>query len=233
MTGRTGADPYADLSRRTTGGGAGRGLVVAGVAAVALVVLAVVAVLLAGGDGTDGSEAVQEVAAVEVPGDALPPFPEVDGLVAPVEEDPAVGMTPSAIRGQDFAGESSVIDPADGRSKVVVFLAHWCPHCQKELPMIQRWAEAGNLPEDVELWAVVTGTRSDQNNYPPSQWLAREGWSGGVVLDNADTDAATSWGLTGFPYLVFLDADGRVARRASGELPESDLDALAREISGT
>jgi cytochrome c biogenesis protein CcmG, thiol:disulfide interchange protein DsbE len=163
----------------------------------------------------------------------MPPFPDVDGLVAPAEADPAVGLTPPAIRGQDFAGESSVLDPYDDRPKVVVFLAHWCSHCQKELPMIQRWAEAGNLPADAELWAVMTSTRSDQNNYPPSEWLAREGWSGRVVLDNADTDAATSWGLTGFPYLVFLDADGRVVRRASGELPEAELDALAREAAGS
>src|SRR5690606_20036411 len=141
------------------------------------------------------------------------------------EDDPAVGQTPPTLTGQDFEGEPSSIDPGDGRATVVVFLAHWCPHCQKEVPMIQGWVDDGNLPDDVDLYAVTTATRADQNNYPPSEWLEREGWSEGILLDDPDQSAASAWGLTGYPYIVFIDAEGQVVRRASGELPEEDLDA--------
>lgn len=230
---RSGANPYEDLSRRTSAGRSRNGLVIGGVAVALVAVLAVVAIVLTGGeDGGETIDAVQEQAGVEATGTALPPYPKVQGFIAPAEEDPAVGETPPTLTGENFAGEPSSIDPGDGRAKVVMFLAHWCPHCQKEVPMVQGWVDDGNLPEDVDLYAVVTGTREDQNNYPPSKWLSREGWSEGILLDDPDQSAASAWGLTGYPYIVFIDADGRVVRRASGELPEADLDALVRQLAG-
>ena len=159
-------------------------------------------------------DAIQETAAVVVEGEPLPQYPETTGYVADPATDPAVGLTPPTLTGQDFEGNDVTIDPADGTPQVVVFAAHWCPHCQKEIPLIQEWIDEGSLPDGVEISLVSTSARADGPEYPPSEWLSGADWSSTVLLDNADQSAATVYGLTGFPYMVFIGADGTVTQRA-------------------
>lgn len=196
------------------------GMIVIGVVAALVVIAGVVALVVTSeGGGDDVADAVQEQGTVEVSGDSLPEYPADGGLAADPATDPAVGMTPPTLTGTDFAGEPVTIDPAADGPMVVVFAAHWCPHCQKEIPLIQDWIDEGNLPEGVQVNLISTGVQADQNNYPPSEWLAREGWSEQVLLDNPDQTASQVYGLSGYPYMVFVDADGTVTQRASGELP--------------
>ena len=56
------------------------------------------------------------------------------------------------------------------------FVAHWCPHCQAEVPRIVALAEQGRLPEGVDVAAVSTAVDATAPNYPPSAWLDRVGW---------------------------------------------------------
>jgi thiol-disulfide isomerase/thioredoxin len=207
------------------------GMIVIGVV-VALVVIAGVVALVVTSEGGDdaAADAVQEQGTVEVSGDSLPEYPADGGLAADPATDPAVGMTPPTLSGQDFAGEPVSIDPANG-PMVVVFAAHWCPHCQKEIPLIQDWIDEGNLPEGVQVNLVSTGVQANQNNYPPSEWLAQEGWSEQVLLDNPDQTAAQVYGLSGYPYLVFVDGDGAVTQRASGELPIEQFGQFVDDIA--
>lgn len=114
---------------------------------------------------------------------------------------------------------------------VVIFAAHWCPHCQKEVPLIQDWIDDGNLPEGVQVNMVSTSVQADGTNYPPSGWLSDVGWSEQILLDNPDSTAASAWGLTGYPYIVFVDGDGKVVQRASGELPIDQFDEFVGEIA--
>ena len=219
-------DPRAGGSRNNT-------LLIGGIAIALVAILAVVAIFLTGGEDDDAaSDAIQEQGPVEVAGEALAAYPEVQSFVAPADRDPAVGQTPPTLTGRSFGGDRVVIDPSDGTAKVVVFLAHWCPHCQAEVPVLQQWVDDGNLPEDVELFAVSTAVTQDRPNYPPSEWLEREGWTSPVLLDDPDQRASSAWGLQSFPYLVFVDAEGNVARRASGELPAEEFAALVDEIAG-
>ena len=53
-----------------------------------------------------------------------------------------------------------------------MFLAHWCPHCQAEVPRIVTLAKAGAF-DGLDVASVATGTSSQYPNYPPSAWLAR------------------------------------------------------------
>ena len=55
-------------------------------------------------------------------------------------------------------------------------------------------------------------------------WLAREGWTAPVITD-PDGSVASAYGLTAFPFFVFVNADGTVAARATGELPMPELQA--------
>ncbi|MDH3607456.1 MAG: hypothetical protein OER12_10740, partial [Acidimicrobiia bacterium] len=46
--------------------------------------------------------------------------------------DPAVGLAAPTIAGTSFDGSAVSIEPS-GKHQVVIFLAHWCPHCQSEV----------------------------------------------------------------------------------------------------
>ncbi|MGH8872730.1 MAG: TlpA family protein disulfide reductase, partial [Acidimicrobiia bacterium] len=85
-----------------------------------------------------------------VEGDPLPMF--TSGA-----QDAAVGLPAPTVTGADWEGNPVSIEP-DGSPKIVLFLAHWCPHCQNEVPVVQDWVDAGNLPDDVELISVATST---------------------------------------------------------------------------
>jgi thiol-disulfide isomerase/thioredoxin len=143
-------------------------------------------------------------------------------------DDPAVGRVIPAITGSSFDG-SSVAIATNGRPKLLLFLAHWCPHCQREVPVVQSWIDAGRLPADVEIVSVATSNDPARPNYPPEAWLAREHWTSPVLVD-ADGAAAWAYGLDAFPYWVAVDANNRVVSRVTGELSPGQLDALVASV---
>lgn len=187
----------------------------------AIVVIFLLAFFLTKGDepaGETGGETggIQETGPVEVSGDALPAFEDPSN-------DAAVGQQAPVLTGETFEGDPIEIG-TPGRPAVVVFLAHWCPHCQIEVPRVKAFIDEGSVPEGIDITSVATSTSDTQANYPPSDWLEREGWQPPVMVDEAGGKAADAYGLTGFPYFVFLNADGTVDARISGEV---DMETFA------
>ena len=116
-----------------------------------------------------------------------------------------------------------------GDPKVIAFLAHWCPHCQAEVPRLTAWADAGNAPDDVDIVAVSTNVSQVRPNFPPSDWLDEEGWPFPTMKDDALSSAHSAFGAGGFPYFVVVDADGNVVNRTSGELTEGQIEVLLEQ----
>lgn len=153
--------------------------------------------------------------------------PAADGslpLYDATAEDTAVGMTIPTITGKDFDGNDITIGP-DGKAKVILFVAHWCPHCQREVPLLKAHLDDNPMPDDVELLTVSTSVKPGADNYPPQEWLDSEGWSAPVLADDEASSAARQFGLSAFPYFVVVDADGKVVARASGEISTDQFDA--------
>ncbi|MCB0993928.1 MAG: redoxin domain-containing protein [Acidimicrobiales bacterium] len=190
--------------------------------AVAVAIAVALAVALAVGGGSDSSSK-QQVAFVNVQGSALPPF---EGTSGP--SDPAIGQIPPSLRGANFDDERVEVNPGDGRPMVVGFFAHWCPHCQAELPRLSDWLndDANSVPEGVDVIAVSTGVDRGSPNYPPSSWFDEEGWPEPIILDTDTNAAAQAWGLTGYPYFVVIDGTGAVIGRTSGELDQTQWETL-------
>ena len=66
--------------------------------------------------------------------------------------------------------------------------------------------------------AASTRVSAPDGNYPPSEWLEREGVSGvPTIADDEGSTALAAYGAGRFPYLVYLDADNNVVLRTSGE----------------
>jgi thiol-disulfide isomerase/thioredoxin len=175
---------------------------------------------------TTGSTVVApaETRPVEVTGTALPRY---EG-----EPDPAVGRPIAEITGAGFDGAPVTIAP-DGRPKLVLFVAHWCPHCQREVPKLSEYLRQHPLPADVDMVTVATGTSPDRPNYPPSGWLAREKWPGSVLADSTQSTAASAFGLSAYPFFVAVDASGKVVARTSGELTTETFAQLMQAARGS
>ena len=186
---------------------------------VALALIAVVAGLVGGGDDDDDATASTgtETREVEVTGDVLAQLEDP-------ANDPAVGEPAPVVSGETFAGDELTI-PGDGPA-IVVFLAHWCPHCQREVPVLLDYFAKEGMPEDVDVLGVATSIDPASPNYPPSEWFEREGWEIPTLFDDATDSAARAFGLSAYPYFVAIDADGNVVARTSGELDAAQLEAL-------
>jgi len=179
-------------------------IVIGGVVVVAI--LAILAVFLSQPSTAEVSEPAAQPLAIE--GSALPELP-AEGT------DPAVGVTIPTISGIGLDGQALSIGPEDG-AQVIVAVAHWCPHCQAEVPELTGWLADNPLPEGVRLVTLSTGIDPARPNYPPSAWLEREGWPAPVLTDDAESSGLAALGLNAFPGFVFVNADGTVASRTIG-----------------
>jgi thiol-disulfide isomerase/thioredoxin len=113
------------------------GWVIAGAAAVVVALLAVVAIVSTG-DSSSSDAGLSQTQPVEVTGTALPTF-------AADTADAALGMVARELAGAGFDG--TPITVKSGRPTLVIFLAHWCPHCQREVPVLTQWHQDGGVPE--------------------------------------------------------------------------------------
>ena len=206
---------------------------VIGIVVAIIVIVAVVVVLAAGGDddvetasttvapggsvttpvdGGDDSTTtipeilVGEVRPVTVDGTPLPLYEGADG-------DAAIGTAPPTLTGEGFDGSQVVIGPGEPVPTLVVFLAHWCPHCNAEIPRLIELQDEGRIPEDLRVVGVSTGVAPDRPNFPPSDWIVDMGWPFEMMADGVDFErgvfvGADAYGLSSFPYMVMIGADG-------------------------
>lgn len=182
----------------------------------AVIAAAAVAAFVISQRGND-STSMPTAETVQVDGSSLPAF-TLDA------DDPAVGMAAPGLTGTNIDGDGSITIPAgQGKPRAIIFLAHWCPHCRREVPLIADWLRENGLPKNVDLYSVATANSPDLPNYPPSTWLADAGWEPPVMLDDSAQTAAKAYGLQTYPYFVFVGADGKVVKRLTGEIPVSEL----------
>jgi thiol-disulfide isomerase/thioredoxin len=194
----------------------------------AVVVLAAVAALVfSGGDdesssptstvpATGGGVAPGETQPVTLTGAPLVPLPESGA-------DQALGVKAPGLSGYDFDGNPVVVDPSKG-PVMLVFLAHWCPHCNREAQQLMAWKASGAVPEGLQVIGVTTAVAPDRDHYPPSNWIRDEmKWDWPVLADSAENEAVVAFGASGFPFVVILDTDGTVLSRWSGEVGQQGI----------
>lgn len=173
----------------------------------------------------DTSSAIPVSQPVTITGEQLFPF---DSAQSP---DPSVGAPAPLLSGLDFQGDAVTIDPAAKGPYMIVFLAHWCPHCNAEVPRLLDWKASGAVPAGLNVLGVATAVSASAPNYPPGEWFSNKGWSWPVMVDESQGDgaagkAAAAYGATGWPYFVIVGADGLVKARVSGEVSVADLQVI-------
>lgn len=187
---------------------------VIGVAVVLLLALGFA--LLGGGDGEAPSGFdPADYAAPVIDGEAIAPG--------------ATGVPAPTVAADALLSEGQADMPKPGEGTMIVFLAHWCPYCNAEVPVINQWLEEYGLPEGTELRAVATGIDPAQPNYPPDQWLRDFRWSVPTLTD-IDGSIGEAYGIDGYPRWVFVDADGMVVG-SSGPLKAQDMAEIAESLA--
>ncbi|MBJ7508841.1 MAG: TlpA family protein disulfide reductase [Ilumatobacteraceae bacterium] len=205
----------------------GKWVVLAIVAAIATALL--VAVVVGGGD--EGSRTTNSLPGGDVLAQENQPVViEGTALESLGDEaiDPMLGQVAPTLNGATFDGSGVSVTPGDGQAYMIVFLAHWCPHCNREVPRLIEWQASGAVPSELQVVGVSTAVASDRPNYPPSQWVVDKGWTWPILADSSSREAAEAYGVSGFPFFVIVGADGTVKARVSGEV---EIPALTQIVS--
>lgn len=187
--------------------------IIGGVVGLGLIVA--MAIAIAGEEPIEESIAFRDVT---VTGDPLP------GITQGVP-DGAIGRQAATVVGSDWDGNRVAIEP-NGRPKVVLFLAHWCPFCREEVPLVQSWVDAGGVPDDVDFITVNIMSRQGGVGFPPQNWLEREGWTTPVLADNKAGEAQMAYAAFSTPFWMVLDGENRNLMRTSGMLDVNQLNGL-------
>lgn len=176
----------------------------------------------------DGFEGL--IGPLEVIGEVLPPL-DTDDFTA----DAAAGTAAPVLVGLNYDGETVRIDATVSGPTMVVFLAHWCPHCNAEIPVLNQLRDDNRIPDEVNVVAVSTAIRPGQPNFPPDEWLDDTNWTFPVIADGVDMELQTfigadAFGVTGFPFTTLIDADGNVAARWSGGRNPNEIASLLASL---
>jgi hypothetical protein len=196
-------------------------IVVVGVAAVAA---------FAAGGGSDAKKAKG------ANGQVLLDYGKVTASGSPLQ--PFASSNPAAGDGDPIptiTGESpdrtpATVSPSVGK-QVVIVGAPRCPHCNNELPPLARALASGSLG-DIKATLIVTSQQPNAPHWPPGDWINTTlHWPAAkapVILDDKNGTAASALNTGAFPYFVFVDSNGKVGSRATGEI---GLDAFRQKYA--
>jgi cell division protein FtsB len=135
------------------------------------------------------------------------------------------------ISGPEYYSGEQVDYPAgsNGKARVWLIWAHWCPHCQNELPDLNSWwpENASRFP-DIELVTVTSAIDETRGN-PLDAYLDSSQFSFPVIVDETGAVSA-KFGTTAFPFWVVTDTEGRVVFRIAGELGIDNVDQIFAQL---
>ena len=114
-----------------------------------------------------------------------------------------------------------------GGPTVLVLWAPWCAECERELPIVT--AVARQFPA-VRLTSIVTAVGQEPGP-SPAQYMRLHGYTFPVALDSPGQKLADAFGLTGYPLIYYVYADGTVARATIGVAPANVVRTLMAQIA--
>jgi thiol-disulfide isomerase/thioredoxin len=127
------------------------------------------------------------------------------------------------------------LSKAGGKPTLLEVFASWCPHCQREVQVIDPLYTA--FKGKVNFVAVNGDARGIDGSSPETQadvveWAQKFGVLYPVAFD-PDLDVRAKYLQSGFPTLVLIGADGKIDAFRDGEIPSADLkNALTAVVEG-
>ena len=124
--------------------------------------------------------------------------------------------------------ENIYITYPENTPTIFLFVAHWCPFCQEEIPEVKKWIEDNDiLNKGVNVVLIVTST--DSNKVKLSTRLLGFIMKVGkypVIYDDSTNSLADYFGVSYFPSWVFTESNGQVAFTHAGKIGLEELTKL-------
>lgn len=138
---------------------------------------------------------------------------------------PAVGDIPPAYVGKTADDTPVMLDGLKGKVVVLSYWATWCPHCLKELPVLENIQRAVG-PEHLQVIAVDTEPwrvfRRVERQLKPTVHLQ-------LAYDPGDK-GQQAYGVNAIPLMVIVGRDGRIAAIHRG-YGEDAIDGIVADIN--
>lgn len=170
-------------------------LLLAGFTALVIVVIAALAVFSATGGGAGNFT------------------PNDEGLIPVGEKAP--GFTAETV------GGGSVSVEGDARATMLVFFATWCPHCQKEAPVM---SELESQYDGLRM--VMVGIDGEDDPEKVQRFVEEYDIESPAVYEPG---LGSEYGISGYPTTYVLDGDNRVVGAHSGEAPRDVYEGWIEE----
>ena len=120
----------------------------------------------------------------------------------------------------DENGEAVSLSDYAGKPIVLNFWASWCYYCKVEMPDFD---EAYQNHSEIQFMMVNVTDGSQETMESAQNFLAEAGYEFPVFFDT-ELDAAMTYGATGLPMTVFIDAEGNLVTYARGMLKAEQLE---------
>lgn len=144
--------------------------------------------------------------------------------------DPLVGHPAPAFSlamlGTDSANSQLSLADFPGKSIVLNFWASWCAPCKEELPLLeQHWEQAQARGQAV----VFLGIDFEETSTDAASFLQLHHITYPAGLDS-DGSVASKYGINDLPQTIFINRQGKVVKRITGQLTEQSLASALQSI---
>jgi cytochrome c biogenesis protein CcmG/thiol:disulfide interchange protein DsbE len=112
-------------------------------------------------------------------------------------------------------GQRITLSSLAGRPVIVNFFASWCTPCQKETPMLARFAKHTSV-------AVIGIDVNDQTSSALA-FVHKTGVTYPVATETAMGSTVIAYDLPGLPATFFLDSHHRIVKRVYGAVTQAEL----------
>jgi thiol-disulfide isomerase/thioredoxin len=160
------------------------------------------------------------------------------GEVKTASDAPTYAQIPIGSQAPTFAVSSTGgpfdLATAGGKPTLLEVFATWCPHCQREAPVLSRLSDKFKGQANI---LGVSGSVTGMDSAPETQadvvaFTAKYGARYPVAFDGA-MDVAKKYLQGGYPTIVLIGKDGKILAVGSGEVPADGLQkAIANAVAG-
>ena len=129
-----------------------------------------------------------------------------------------------------YSGQEVSYTPADGKARVYMVWAHWCPYCQQDLDVLNTWYAANKASyPNTELVTVTTFMDETRGN-PLEPYLQQMQFPFPVLMDESQRLTFELGNSGSVPYWLFVGPDGAVLGNHSGALGEESIAQIFDQV---